>query len=139
MTTKEQLNQTIYTIIGAAMEVHHELGYGLLEAVYSEALCLELDRKMVCFEVEKELPIFYKGEELTKKYRMDIVCEEDIVLELKAVSELTSEHRAQLFNYLRLAHKPLGLLINFGQRSLHVEKYFYDEQTNEVTFFKELQ
>ena len=125
----------IYDIIGAAMDVHSELKSGLLEAVYAEAMTMELDDRGVEYEAEVNLPIYYKGTLMKKQYRMDIVCK-DVVVELKAVDEVLPEHRLQLFNYLRLTQKPLGLLINFGESSLHFEKYQFDQDTNEITFYK---
>lgn len=132
-----ELKQLVYDIIGAAMEVHKELKKGLLEAVYNEALCIELTKQCVVYSSEVELPIFYKGEPMHKKYRMDIVCS-DVIVELKAVDALTAEHRAQLFNYLRLTQKPVGLLINFGENQLHFEKYYYDIFENDIHLFNEI-
>ncbi len=120
----------VYQIIGAAMEVHDELNWGLLEAVYNEALHLELLDRGISNEREKQLPCFYKNRQMEKFYQMDLVVG-DVVVELKSVEELNSNHRAQLFNYLRLTQKPIGLLINFGQPSLQGERYAYDEETNE--------
>ena len=133
---ENELKQLVYDIVGAAMEVHSELKKGLLEAVYNEALCMELAKQGVVYLSEVELPIFYKGEPMHKKYRMDIVCS-DVIVELKAVDALTAEHRAQLFNYLRLTQKPVGILINFGENQLHFEKYYYDIIENEIRLFKE--
>ena len=124
----------IYDIIGAAMDVHSELKCGLLEAVYAEAMTIELDDRGVEFESEVNLPIYYKGTLMQKQYRMDIVCR-DIVVELKATDDILPEHRMQLFNYLRLTRKPIGILINFGEESLHFEKYYFDQETNEVMFY----
>lgn len=126
--------QQVYQIVGAAMNVHKELHSGLLESVYNEALCMELAKQGIGFQSEQELPIYYKGELMQKRYRMDIVCG-DIIIELKAVNELLTEHRAQLFNYLRLTRKPIGLLINFGESSLHVERYYFETQSNTVSLF----
>ena len=120
----------VYQIIGAAMEVHDEMNWGLLEPIYNEALHLELLNRGVDNEREKQIPCFYKGQQLEKHYQMDMIVD-DVVVELKSVEELNSAHRAQLFNYLRLTHKPMGLLINFGQSSLQGERYGYDEETNE--------
>ena len=120
----------VYQIIGAAMELHDEMKWGLLEPVYNEALHLELLNRGVDNEREKQIPCFYKGQQLEKHYQMDMIVG-DVVVELKSVEELNSAHRAQLFNYLRLTHKPIGLLINFGQSSLQGERYGYDEETNE--------
>ena len=126
----KKYKDTVYQIIGAAMEVHSELNWGLLEPVYNEALHLELLDRGIDNEREKELPCFYKHHEMEKFYKMDIVVG-DVVVELKSVEELNSAHRAQLFNYLRLTKKPIGLLINFGQSSLQGERYGYDEESNE--------
>ena len=120
----------VYQIIGAAMTVHSELNWGLLEPVYNEALHLELLERGIESEQEKLLPCFYKHHQLEKFYKMDLVVD-DIIVELKSVKELKSEHRAQLFNYLRLTQKPIGLLINFGQPSLQGERYAYIKETNE--------
>ena len=125
----------IFDIIGAAMDVHSELKCGLLEAVYAEAMTIELDNRGVEYEAEVNLPIFYKGKLMKKQYRMDIVCR-DVVVELKAVEEILPEHRLQLFNYLRLTKKTFGILINFGESSLHFEKYYYEQETNEIMFYK---
>ncbi len=126
----KKYKDTVYQIIGAAMEVHSELNWGLLEPVYNEALHLELLDRGIDNEREKHLPCYYKHHKLEKFYQMDIVVG-DVVVELKSVDELNSAHRAQLFNYLRLTKKPIGLLINFGQPSLQGERYGYDEETNE--------
>ena len=121
---------TVYQIIGAAMEGHNELNWGLLEPVYNEALHLELLDRGIQNESEQLLNCYYKHHTMEKFYKMDIVVG-DIVVELKSVEELIGAHRAQLFNYLRLTKKPVGLLINFGCESLEGERYGYDEETNE--------
>ncbi len=120
----------VYKIIGAAMTVHRTVGYGLLEAVYAECLHLELLDMGIDNELEKEVECHYKDHVLDKKYRLDMVVG-DVCVELKAVQELSSVHRAQLFNYLRLTGMPVGLLINFGAESLEGERYAYDERYNE--------
>ena len=120
----------VYKIIGAAMDVHGELNWGLLEPVYNEALHLELLDRGIENEREKPLLCFYKHHQLEKHYQMDLIVG-DIIVELKSVSELVPAHRAQLFNYLRLTKKPIGLLINFGQPSLQGERYAFFEDTNE--------
>ena len=112
------------------MSVHSELGYGLLEPVYQEALHLELLDRGIANDREIEIPVYYKKHLLEKKYRMDIIVD-DIILELKSVTHLVPAHRAQLCNYMRLTRKPLGLLINFGEESLISERWAYDEDTNE--------
>ncbi|MCR5434766.1 MAG: GxxExxY protein [Bacteroidaceae bacterium] len=121
---------TVYTIIGAAMRVHSELGWGLLEPIYNEALHIELLDRGIGNEQEKLLPCYYRNQKMDKSYRMDIVVD-DIIVELKSVREIIPAHRAQLFNYLRLTKKPIGLIINFGQQSLQGERYAFIEDTNE--------
>lgn len=133
MSTSNNLSKyadKVYKIIGSAMTVHSEMGWGLLEPIYQEAMHLELLDRGVDNECEQEIPVYYKKRLLEKKYRMDIVVE-DIIVELKSVTKLVSAHRAQLCNYLRLTHKPIGLLINFGEESLIGERWAYDEETNE--------
>ena len=120
----------VYKVIGAAMTVHKELGGGLLEPLYNEALCIELSDMGFHPESEKNLLCYYKGRQMKKSYRMDIVVD-DVILELKSTSEICPEHRFQLFNYLRLTKNPIGLLINFGSESLECERYCYDSTTNE--------
>lgn len=111
------------------MTVHRNLGAGLLEPIYNEALVMELDDRGVKGNPEKYLQCYYKNRIMQKSYRMDIVVD-DIILEIKSVQRLIPAHRAQLFNYLRLTHKPIGLLINFGSESLQGERYAYNEDTN---------
>ena len=130
MLDPKKYKDIVYRIIGAAMEVHCELNWGLLEPVYNEALHLELLDRGIENEREQQVPCYYKNHQLEKHYQLDIVVGDEIV-ELKSVSELNSSHRAQLFNYLRLTKKPIGLLINFGQESLQGERYAYYEETNE--------
>ena len=103
-----------YKIVGAAMEVYNQLGYGFLEAVYQEALEREFKSRGIPYEREKELTIFYKGEPLEQTYKADFICYEDIIVELKAVAMLLDSHRSQVYNYLRATKNKLGLLINFG-------------------------
>ena len=130
MLDPKKYKDIVYRIIGAAMEVHCELNWGLLEPVYNEALHLELLDRGIENEREQQVPCYYKNHQLEKHYQLDIVVG-DVIVELKSVSELNSSHRAQLFNYLRLTKKPIGLLINFGQESLQGERYAYYEETNE--------
>jgi GxxExxY protein len=109
-----------YEIIGAAMTVYNTLRSGFLEAVYQEALGIEMNLVDIPFEREKELKIFYEGVELKQRYRADFVCYDKIIVELKAVSELDDSHRAQVYNYLRATGFKLGILINFGNKE-HIE------------------
>ncbi len=120
----------VYKIVGAAMEVHNELNWGLLEPVYNEALHRELKNQGIESQCEVSVPCYYKGELMDKYYRLDLVVG-DIIVELKSVTELIPTHRAQLFNYLRLTKKPMGILFNFGEESLRTERYAFDSATNE--------
>ena len=104
-----------YAIRGAAMRVYNLLGSGFLEAVYQEALEIELDKRHIPYEREKELEIYYDGIRLGKKYVADFVCYDKIILELKAVKELDDSHRSQIYNYLKATGFKLGFLINFGK------------------------
>lgn len=115
-----------YAIRGAAMRVYNVLGSGFLEAVYQEALEIELDRRHIPYEREKELEICYDGIKLGKKYIADFVCYGKIILELKAVKELDDSHRSQLYNYLKATGFKLGFLINFGKYDeLQIERKVY--------------
>ncbi len=114
--------EEVYIIIGAAMEVHNELGNGFLEAVYQEALSLELEEQNIPFEKEKEIEIYYKDLRLDKKYRADFFCYNKIIVEIKALSELTGEHQSQLLNYLKATEEKVGVLINFGTKSLEYKR-----------------
>jgi GxxExxY protein len=112
-------------IIGAAMEVHRQLGPGFLEAVYQEALAIELADRGIPFQREQELPIDYKGRRLPCKYRADFVCYEDIIVELKALQALSGNEEAQLLNYLKATRLERGLLLNFGRPSLEFKRFIF--------------
>ena len=122
--------EAVYKIIGAAMEVHSNLKYGLLESVYQEALSYELKERGILCETEANVDVFYKNVLLKKKFRMDIIVG-DIILELKSSTKIISAHRAQLCNYLRLTQKPIGIILNFGTETLQGERWVYDKVTNE--------
>jgi GxxExxY protein len=126
----KQYEKTVYAVIGAAMKVHSELRWGLLEAVYNESLVLELSDNGVECQAEKTISCFYKQHQLKKEYKMDVMVG-DMIVELKSVDDIVPAHRAQLFNYLRLTKKPVGLLLNFGSTKLQGERYGYIEETNE--------
>lgn len=104
----------VYAIQGAIFEVYREMGCGFLEAVYQEYLEKELRLKGIHFASQKELSLAYKGQTLEQSYKPDLICFDKIIVELKAVSELANEHKAQLFNYLKASNLRLGLLVNFG-------------------------
>lgn len=111
-----------FDIIGACMEVHKELGSGFLEAVYHEALLLELENRNIPFKSNVKLKVSFKGKELQKVYFADIVCYNKIILELKAINGLIPEHESQVINYLKATNYKLGLLINFGTKSLQYKR-----------------
>lgn len=111
-----------YKIVGACMEVHKVLGCGFLEPVYQEALALEFQQQGITFEREREFEISYKGLILPKTYKVDFLCYGKIIVELKALSQFTGDHLAQALNYLKASHLKLGLLVNFGTRSLQHER-----------------
>ena len=100
------------------MEVQNHLGRGFLELVYHDALNIELGLRGIPFETEKLITITYKGHLLERTYKADLVCYDNIVVELKAVDKLKTEHTSQLLNYLKATNLPLGILINFGETQL---------------------
>ena len=101
-----------YKLMGAAFEVYNELGYGMAEEIFQQSLEIELRLREIPFVPKQELSVFYKGEQLTTRFKPDLFVFGGIVVELKAVTELISDHEAQVFNYLRIARQP----INFGHR-----------------------
>ena len=111
-----------YKISGAIYEVHKELGPGLLEKVYQEALEKEFIRQDIPFEREKGYAVKYKGELLDQKYIADFVCYDKIIVELKAVDELLPIHKAQVINYLAITGFKLGILVNFNSRTVAPER-----------------
>jgi GxxExxY protein len=113
MQESDRLDQVSHRIIGAAIEVHRHLGPGLLESAYQVCLVFELSQRGLRFEQQKLLPVQYKEVKLDCGYRLDLVVEAEIIVEIKAVEKLLPIHEAQLLSYLRLAHKRVGLLINF--------------------------
>ncbi len=118
MTTSDEYQDEIYTIVGAAMEVQNELGLGFLELVYHDALNIELGLRGIPYETEKPIAITYKGRPLDRTYKADLVCYGNIVVELKSVEVLKAEHTAQLLNYLKATGSTIGVLINFGEKPL---------------------
>ena len=126
------LKSAMYPVIGAIYEVHKELGPGLNEYVYQEGLGMQLEEENIAFEREKEYTPIYHDRSMNAKYRLDFVCMDQIVVECKAGEQLTINHRAQLFNYMRLTKLPMGILVNFSQKSAVIERYFFDTQKNEI-------
>ena len=112
-TETQRLNQLTEKIIGGAIEVHRALGPGLLESAYEECLCYEFSQADLKFARQVSLPVIYKGVKLDCGYRMDLVVENLIIIEIKAIQSILPIHEAQLLSYLKLDNKPLGLLLNF--------------------------
>ncbi len=113
-----------YAIIGAAMEVHNQLGCGFTEKVYQEALAHEFQLRNIPFEREAHMKVTYKGNTLESEFIPDFLCYGEIIVELKAVEELTNLHRSQAINYAHVSNKKVALLINFGAESLEHERLF---------------
>jgi GxxExxY protein len=109
-----ELNELTQKIIGCAIEVHKNLGPGMLESTYEECLKFELEKIGMKVEQQKELPLIYKGLRIEKAYKLDLLVENKVIVELKSVEKIKDIHKAQLLTYLKLTNKELGLLINFN-------------------------
>jgi GxxExxY protein len=111
---KKQLNFLTYTIIGAAIEVHKNLGPGLLESIYHQCMIKELNIRQVKFETELSIPVVYKSEKIESNLRCDLFVERTIVVELKSVDVIDPIHQAQILTYMQLLKSPKGIIINFN-------------------------
>jgi len=118
-----------YRIIGAAQEVHRELGSGFLENVYQEALEMMFKFEEIPYKREYPTPIYFKETKLECNYRSDFYCFDKIIVELKATKELTNDFFAQTMNYLKATRTELGLLINFGEKSLNVKRVIWTDKS----------
>ena len=114
-----------YAIIGAAIEVHKHLGCGFLESVYQEALAIELGLREILFRREVRLPVSYKGQVLLTSFCADFICFDSLVVELKALAHMSGNEEAQLINYLKATRFKVGLLLNFGTRSLQHRRFVF--------------
>jgi len=119
-------DQRTYQIIGAAMEVHKELGCGFLEAVYQEALEREFLTKKISYVSQPRVEIVYKGKPLNKTYQPDFLCFDGVIVEIKAISGLSGIEEAQLINYLKATGHSTGLLINFGAQTLEYKRFVHN-------------
>jgi GxxExxY protein len=108
------LEKECYAIRGAVFDVYREIGCGFLEAVYQECLQREFLLKDIPFEAQKELRLYYRSELITQTYRADFLCYNKIIVEIKAVQDISPAHKAQVLNYLKMSKLQLGLLVNFG-------------------------
>jgi GxxExxY protein len=129
MITKQYLDHLTYEIIGSAIEVHKIMGRGLLESVYHQCLKEELRHRKINFLTEMKIPVIYKGTTLDIDFRCDLYVENCIVVELKAVQEMTTAFEAQLITYMKLLQCPKGILINFNSSNIFKEgqKTFVNE------------
>jgi GxxExxY protein len=116
-----------YAIIGAAMEVHRQLGCGFLEAVYQEAFAIELMLRGIPFQREVDLPVFYKDRKLNVGYRADFIFYDTVIVELKALSKLGKIDEAQVINYLKSTGFPVSVLVNFGSISLEYRRFAFSK------------
>lgn len=123
VTDASKKDPRTYELIGAAMEVHRELGCGFLEAVYQEAYAIELTKRGIPFRREVDLPVFYKEQKLNTFYRSDFICYESIIAEIKALSKLGKVEEAQIVNYLKTTGFTIGLMLNFGAASLEYRRF----------------
>lgn len=122
MTRQEY--KDIYEVVGTAMEVYNTLGRGMAEPIYQEAFAVEMRKRGIDFDREKQLRLYYKDVLLEKTYYADFYYK-GIIVELKSVEEIVSDHRAQLFNYMRMTKHNRGVLLNYGEKGLHTERYLY--------------
>ena len=116
--TQKIINDLVYKVVGCAIEVHSELGPGLLESVYEKCLCYELKQNNITFKNQVDIAIKYKQTKIKSNLRLDILIEDLIIVELKAIEKLLPIHQAQLLTYLKLTGLPKGLLINFNTKNI---------------------
>lgn len=123
---KETFDPQTYAIIGAAMAVHRELGPGFLESVYQEALETEFGICTIPYQREKEIPVYYRGNRLRANFKADFVCFDSVIVELKALQQLSGAEVAQVINYLKATGLTRKLLINFGTRQLQYQRLVHN-------------
>lgn len=121
-----------YDVIGAIYNVKKELGPGLNEKIYQEGLTMELSLQKIPFEREKPIHPIYRGKQMESIFYLDFLCKETVIVELKSVSALNKEHRAQLYNYMHLVKPMVGILVNFAPVYAEIERYYYDKDLGTI-------
>ena len=119
--TKKHIDNLTYSIIGCAIEVHKELGPGLLESIYESCFIEELTRKQLSYQPQVYVPLVYKGKALGAGLRLDVLVEDEVIVELKAIDNIHPVHLAQLLTYMKLLEKPKGVVINFNCTNIYKE------------------
>ena len=132
ITDIEESKQYIFDIVGAIYDVHRKLGPGLNEYVYQEGLEIELAHRNIAFSKEVSFHPFYDGVKMNAEYRLDFLCKGNVIVELKSVSTLNDNHRAQLFNYIRLTGASAVILVNYAPIFAEIERYFYNSESREI-------
>ncbi|MBQ9555273.1 MAG: GxxExxY protein [Muribaculaceae bacterium] len=127
-----RLKEHIYDVVGALYEVHKELGAGLNEYCYQEGLHIQLEESNIPFEKELTFHPSYHGQPMNALYRVDFVCKGEIIIECKSVEVLNNNHRAQLFNYMRLLNATCGILVNFAPKNIDLQRYFFDIEQRDI-------
>ena len=122
------LREHIYDVVRAVYNVHRILGPGLNESCYQEGLQIEFAHNKIPFQREVSFHPTYQGIKMNAAFRIDFLCKDDIIVECKSVPKLIVDHRAQLFNYMRLLKLSCGILVNFMPKFAEIERYFYDEE-----------
>ena len=128
----EGQKKKMYSTVGVIQTVHKFLGPGLNESCYQEAMELQLNEAAIPYRREMAFHPSYRGKTLKATFKVDFLCAEDIIVECKAVPELSPSHRAQLFNYMRLLEKPCGILVNFLPHFAEIQRFLYDKETKNI-------
>ena len=128
----EFYKKLMFDVIGDVREAHCELGAGLNESCYQEGMQLQPDELGIPYLREQSFHPFYHKKAMQTMFRIDFLCKNEIIVECESVSELLPVRRAQLFNYMRLLKKPCGLIVNFAPKNNIIERYFYDNETNNM-------
>ncbi len=126
------LKEHIYDVVGAIHEVHKELGPGLNEYCYQEGLQMQLEEQSIPFQRELSFHPTFHDQPMKALYRIDFLCKNDIIVECKAIEELNNNHRAQLFNYMRLTKAKAGILVNFSPKYATIERFFYHDEAKVI-------